>query len=131
MIVGIGIDTVDIRRFSQWHTYDEDRLKKILSPEEIAYCKANLNLSAQRFAARFAAREAFFKAWVSAFPDHYIPFLTLCRAITLTRGPHHEPKITVNWPLLGFKQPHATALVSLTHTSTIATASIFLKKNSI
>ncbi len=131
MIVGIGIDTVDTNRFSGWHTYEEVRLKKILSPEEIAYCKSNSHLSAQRFAVRFAAREAFFKAWVSAFPDHYIPFLTLCRAITVIRGPHNEPKITINWPFLGFKQPHASALLSLSHTSTTASAIIFIQKNSI
>jgi len=128
MITGIGIDTVEIKRFSSWHTYSHSQLQRILSPAEITYCMQSIPLSPQRFAARFATREAFFKAWVTAFPEHYRPFLTMCRAISIAHGPHHEPQLFINWPLLGFKQPLCTALVSITHTKELATAIAYIQK---
>lgn len=127
MIVGLGIDSVEIERFTAWHTYPEIQLRKILSAEEIAYCKQNKLLSAQRFAVRFAAREAFFKAWNSAAPENYIPFLTCCRSLTLTHNTNGAPLLQINWKILGSDTPLFTPLISLTHTTTTATACIFLQ----
>ena len=62
MIIGIGIDAVAIDRFNTWHTYPQEKLLRIFSEQEISYCLNNKQKSAERFAARFAAREAFFKA---------------------------------------------------------------------
>jgi phosphopantetheine--protein transferase-like protein len=78
MIIGSGIDTIEIDRFSQWHTYSRQKLRRIFSPEEIDYCLANPQKSAERFAVRFAAREAFYKALSYAYPDYNFPFLTVC-----------------------------------------------------
>ena len=128
MIMGLGIDSVDIERFSKWHTYSSAQLRKILSSQEIEYCKQSKLLSAQRFAVRFAVREAFFKAWNSALPENYIPFLTCCRSLSLTRNTHNAPLLHVDWEVLGSTTPLFTPLVSLTHTTSIATACIFLKK---
>lgn len=128
MIIGLGIDTVDIARFSQWHTYSAKQLQKILSPEEIDYCMAISQLASQRFAIRFAAREAFFKAWNSAFPENYIPFLTCCKSLAIRSGKNGEPMIAINWKLLGHTQPLFSSLISLTHTSSVATACILLQK---
>jgi phosphopantetheine--protein transferase-like protein len=127
MIMGLGIDSVDIQRFSEWHTYSSAQLRRILSNQEIEHCKQNKLLSAQRFAARFAIREAFFKAWNSALPENYIPFLTCCRSLSLTRNRHNAPLLQIDWAILGNNAPLFTPLVSLTHTASIATACIFLK----
>ncbi len=127
MIMGLGIDSVDIQRFSEWHRYNSTQLRKILSSQEIEYCKQNKLLSAQRFAVRFAVREAFFKAWNSAFPEDYIPFLTCCRSLSLMRNTHNAPLLQVDWAVLGSNIPLFIPLVSLTHTASIATACIFLK----
>ncbi len=126
MIFGLGIDTVEIQRFAQWHAYSSAQLRRILSSPEITYCKQSQLLSSQRFAVRFAVREAFFKAWNSAFPDHYIPFLTCCRSLTLTRNIHNAPQLEIDWAVLGLNTPRFTPLISLTHTSSLATACIFL-----
>ncbi len=128
MIIGLGIDSVDIHRFSNWHSYPIPQLKKILSRDEIDYCMQNKLLSAQRFAVRFATREAFFKAWHTAFPKPYIPFLTCCRGISLSRTAHNAPLLEINWTLFGSKKPLCTALISVTHTPTVATACVFLQK---
>ncbi|EKD48706.1 MAG: hypothetical protein ACD_64C00176G0003 [uncultured bacterium] len=127
MITGIGIDAVEIERFAAWHTYPEKQLLKILSAEEIAYCKENPRLSAQRFAVRFATREAFFKAWNSAAPEQYIPFLTCCRSLTLKHNSNGAPLLHINWHILGFNSPLFFPLITLTHTNTTAIASVVLQ----
>ncbi len=63
MIVGIGVDNVDIQRIAATlEQYGEQFEKKIFTPEEIAYCRWTPSRTAERYAARFAAREAFAKA---------------------------------------------------------------------
>ncbi|MBI4366993.1 MAG: holo-ACP synthase [Deltaproteobacteria bacterium] len=62
MILGIGIDIVDVRRIEgiifRWQ---ERFLRRIFTDREIKYCNNKKN-PAQRFATRFAAKEAFVKA---------------------------------------------------------------------
>jgi holo-[acyl-carrier protein] synthase len=122
-IQGIGIDAVEIARFAHWHTYSDSKMSRIFSAEEITYCRACPAKSAERFAARFAAREALYKALCQAYPDQKWLFLTLCKQVTITHGPHGQPEITVDWlktaPLTD-KTP--LILLSLTHTDTLAMA---------
>ena len=129
MIVGIGIDTIEIKRFAQWHTWDDRRLVRVFSQVEIDYCKASTAQSAQRFAVRFAAREALFKALFVAFAPHKIPFLSLCRATTITRTP--APLLAINWQLIHLEtHPLARSLrthLSLSHSHTQATAFVVLE----
>lgn len=127
MIVGLGIDSVEIERFADWHTYPEQQLRKILSASEIEYCKDNPLLSAQRFAVRFAVREAFFKVFNSSAPQNYVPFLTCCKSLTLTHTPQGAPLLHIDWKLLGVSTPSCSPLVSLTHTRTTATACVLLQ----
>ena len=62
MIIGIGLDIVDIARVeSLLERHDERALERLFSPEEIRYCTAQKK-PAMHFAARFAAREACSKA---------------------------------------------------------------------
>lgn len=62
MIVGVGIDTVSIGRIAGLiEKYGQRFLKKIFTEDEIAKGLGRRD-AAQYFAARFAAREAFFKA---------------------------------------------------------------------
>ncbi len=125
MIIGLGIDAVEIDRFKHWHTFSHKQLTRIFSPEEISYCLQHL--SAQRFAARFATREAFFKAWNAAYPNHYVPLLTTCKAISLTHDKHNTPILTIHWNLLPNVLQQTKPLISLTHTRTTATACVILR----
>ena len=62
MIVGIGIDIVDIRRLRRALERQGDRfLMRVFTAAERDYCRAHRD-AAPYFAARFAAKEALFKA---------------------------------------------------------------------
>lgn len=62
MILGIGIDIVDVRRIeSIIFRWQERFLKRIFTDLEIRYCNNKKN-PAQRFATRYAAKEAYIKA---------------------------------------------------------------------
>lgn len=62
MIIGIGIDIVDVKRFETIiYRWQHKFLKRIFTDSEIRYCNTKKH-PAQRFATRFAAKEAFIKA---------------------------------------------------------------------
>ena len=62
MIYGTGIDIVDISRFERFVAENNSLLfKRLFTVAEIEYCSARKR-SAQHFALRFAAKEAFLKA---------------------------------------------------------------------
>lgn len=123
MIVGIGIDSIEIARFAQWHTYSQKQLLRIFSHEEIEYCLSNTAKSAERFAVRFAAREALFKAYSVGQPGHKIPFLKFCKAVTISKK-NGIPFIKIEPQII---MASYTILISLTHTATIATAFAILE----
>ncbi len=60
MILGIGIDIIEVARISK-SIQRKGFKEKIFSKLEIDYCEKKANM-AERFAARFAAKEAFLKA---------------------------------------------------------------------
>lgn len=60
MILGIGTDIVEVARIAKSIETIEFR-EKIFSAIEIAYCETKTH-KAESYAARFAAKEAFFKA---------------------------------------------------------------------
>ena len=129
MILGIGIDSVDIKRFENWSAYSPQQLRRIFSEQEIAYCLQNPAKSAERFAVRFAAREALFKALSMYQPNHTIPFLTLCRLVKVEKNSNHSPYLVADWNQITVQWtiPPIQVLLSLTHTHQIATAFVILQ----
>ena len=100
MIIGLGLDLVEIDRFKGWENYQTSTLQKIFSLEEIAHCRALLIKSPERFAARFAAKEALYKALSPhALPGKSIPFLTLCQYSSISSTPT-GPQLVVSWTKL-------------------------------
>lgn len=62
MIVGTGVDLADTRRIRECiERFGARFLERVYTPAEIAYCERFKN-RAERYAARFAAKEAAFKA---------------------------------------------------------------------
>ena len=62
MIIGIGIDVVDLERFEKTLArYGRRIINRLYTPQEQAYC-TRLVSSVQEYAVRFAAKEAFLKA---------------------------------------------------------------------
>ncbi len=133
MIVGIGVDAVDIVRFIPWTSYSHKRLHRIFSASELDYCFSVPTCTTQRLAVRFAAREAFFKALSSSDPHHVVPFLTICRSIVVEKTPSGAPYLKIDWPLLqqaGLTlNGHSTRVhISLTHTRSSAIAWVMIIK---
>jgi holo-[acyl-carrier protein] synthase len=62
MIVGTGVDIVETERIAQaFERHGERFSRRLYTPGEIDYCERFKN-KAERYAARFAAKEAAFKA---------------------------------------------------------------------
>jgi holo-[acyl-carrier protein] synthase len=61
MIVGIGIDLIEVDRVKKTMAQHPRFLDRVFTPEEVRYSQGKRN-AAQHLAARFAAKEAFFKA---------------------------------------------------------------------
>lgn len=121
MIIAIGIDSVDIQRFKQWHTYNDQQLLKLFTPQEIAYCLQEKTCTAQRFAARFAVKEAAFKAFCAA-TSKKPPFFSFCKTVEVTNIPC--PQATISYDGL----PRCIIHCSITHTQQTATAVIIFEK---
>ena len=63
MILGVGIDIIEVARIhASYERFGERFLKRILHPNEIAYCLSH-KMPAPFLAARFAAKEAISKAF--------------------------------------------------------------------
>ncbi len=60
MILGIGTDIAEVHRIAKSIT-NISFMEKVFSKAEIAYCETKAN-KAESYTARFAAKEAFFKA---------------------------------------------------------------------
>jgi holo-[acyl-carrier protein] synthase len=60
MLLGLGVDLMDVARMER-QSREGGFVEGLFTPREIAYCAAR-HSPAQHFAARFAAKEAFFKA---------------------------------------------------------------------
>jgi len=61
MIFGIGTDIIEVDRIRKELAKNSGLKEKIFTASEISYCESKHD-RAQHFAARFAAKEAFFKA---------------------------------------------------------------------
>ena len=119
MILGIGIDSIEIMRFAHWHTYSHAQLQRVFSVNEITYCLQAPQKSAERFAARFAAREALWKALCQANPQHPKAFLTFCRKVEVAHCSRGVPYFIIDEKYVGTQ---TKILLSLTHTGNTATA---------
>ena len=62
MIIGLGVDIAEVTRVREAiERHGERFLNRVFTPLEIAYCRRHKNCD-ERFAARFAAKEAGMKA---------------------------------------------------------------------
>ncbi len=123
-IVGIGTDLADVERIEQSITRYGDRfVRRVYTPEEIAYVATKANRF-ERYAARFAAKEAGMKAlgtgWSGGirWQDLEVNNLHSGRPTLTLHGKAAEYATT-----LGARHIH----LSLTHTPTMAMAVVILE----
>ena len=119
MTLGVGIDLCDIARMERELAREGGGFRdEVFSPAEIAYCEA-MQRPAMHFAARFAAKEAVFKALTAAGVSG-----ATWRDVEIERGPSGEPRVALHGAVgraAGERGVGAVA-VSLTHTRELAAA---------
>ena len=72
MIVKCGIDIIVVERVKECiETLGDNFINKIFTKAEIEYCNSKNNMKYQHFAARFAAKEAIFKAISTILENKY------------------------------------------------------------
>ncbi|MGA7512398.1 MAG: holo-[acyl-carrier-protein] synthase [Candidatus Sulfotelmatobacter sp.] len=124
MIIGTGIDIAEVPRIRQSIARFGDRfLQRVYTEGEIRYCDSKAN-RAERYAARFAAKEAAMKALGTGW-SHGVRW----RDCEVTRLPGGRPTITFHGTAseiaarLGVKH----AALSLSHTAEQAIAQVILE----
>ena len=124
MLVGTGIDLIEIERIAHSiERYGDRFLHRIFTDHEIAYCSRKRS-SAESFAARFAAKEAGAKALGTG----------ISRGVTwnefqVERKPGGRPTLQLRGraALLASELGVKTISLSLTHTATLAMASVMME----
>jgi len=72
MQIKTGIDIMEVNRIKEAiQDLDEKFLKRVYTNYEIEYCNSKNNMKYQHFAARFAAKEAVFKAISNKLKSKY------------------------------------------------------------
>ena len=124
MILGTGIDLVEVERIERsLSVYGERFLERVFTPAEREYCDRHKN-RAERYAARFAAKEAGMKALGTGWRRGI-----RWRDLEVARRPGGRP--TLNFA--GAAAQMAAHLrvrnvaLSLTHTATQAMAEVILE----
>ena len=127
MIVGIGSDMAEVPRLRQAiERHGERFLERVFTPLEISYCRAHRN-SDERFAARFAAKEAAMKALGTGWRKG-----VTWRDIEVSNASSGQPRLTFTGKAkeifqgLGGTHIH----LSLTHTADHALAHVIIEGNS-
>jgi holo-[acyl-carrier protein] synthase len=124
MIVGTGIDIAEVSRIRKALERFGDRfLQRVFTPAEILYCDSKAN-RAQRYAARFAAKEAAMKAIGTGW-NHGVRW----RDCEVTRLPGGRPTLTFHGKAAEFAARLGVkhAALSLSHTAEQAIAQVILE----
>lgn len=137
MIVGIGTDIVAVKRFESWQEFPEERLQRIFTQHELEYSRHfQGGYALERLAARFAAKEAFYKAFSSFIFRQELAIktpalLVLAPLIEIKNNASGVPDLYVNWVCLcekiGYEIPAVTVHLSLSHEKDYALAFVVLQ----
>jgi holo-[acyl-carrier protein] synthase len=124
MIAGLGTDLIEVERIANSINKESGFREMIFSKNEIAYCESKAN-KFECYAARFAAKEAFFKALGTGWPEG-----TNFNEVEIIHDDKGKPEIS----LLGQTQITLAPwginkiLVSLSHVKAMASAVVIIEK---
>ena len=124
MIVGTGIDAVEIERIEQAiDRYGQKFLNRVYTAGEQEYCQRKRS-SAESFAGRFAAKEAGAKALGTGI-SHGVTWTEI--EVVRERGGRPTMKFHGRAAEIAARLGVGSASLSLTHTKTLAMASVVLE----
>ncbi|MEO5892552.1 MAG: holo-ACP synthase [Ferruginibacter sp.] len=124
MIAGLGMDMIEVERVASKIARESGFRELVFSKKEIEYCEAKANRF-EHYAARFAAKEAFFKALGTGWLNG-----TAFNEIEITNDEKGKPVLV----LTGETSRTVAAMkytnisVSLTHLKTIASAVVIIEQ---
>jgi holo-[acyl-carrier protein] synthase len=124
MTSGVGIDMIEVERIAKKINKESGFRELVFSKAEIAYCEKKKN-KFEHYAARFAAKEAFFKALGTGWAEN-----TLFNEVEIINNKEGKPGITLSGVTketinkMGVKN----VLVSLSHIKSIASAVVIIEK---
>lgn len=124
MITGVGIDMIEVARMESRIANGNGFKELIFSADEIEYCEAQKNRY-EHYAARFAAKEAFFKALGTGWAEG-----TLFNEIEVTHNENGKPFFNFYGKTLDTLTAMQTGSisVSLTHLKSVASAIVIIEK---
>lgn len=118
-VVGVGVDLCEVDRLRRAMARTPGLRDRVFTTAEQAYCDRRKN-SGERYAARFAAKEAVLKALGAG--------LGACalRHIEVVSEPSGAPRLVLHRSAAKLADEHGVVswLVSLTHTSSLAQATV-------
>ena len=120
MIWGIGTDIVECARIARFmENYEEKVSDRIFTAREEAYCRSHKKGWVERFAGRFAAKEAVFKA----FGTGYRKGMSFAD-IEIINEADGRPVVKLHQQALSFAQSSGIGeiLISISHCKAYATA---------
>ncbi len=124
MIAGLGIDMIEVDRIAEKINKESGFRELLFSANEITYCESKTN-KFEYYAARFAAKEAFYKALGTGWLEG-----TAFNEIEIVHTASGKPEFNFTGPtttvidLLEF----STISVSLTHLKATASAVVIIEK---
>jgi holo-[acyl-carrier protein] synthase len=124
MILGIGVDLCEVDRIEAAIARHGERfLTRIYTPAERAYCESKTNRT-ERFAGRFAAKEAAMKALGTGWRRG-----VAWRDFEVARAASGQPVIVLHGVAreIADKQGVKRALVSITHVKSMAMAQVVME----
>jgi holo-[acyl-carrier protein] synthase len=126
MIVGTGIDIAEVGRIANSIArFGRRFIERIFTAEEIRYCESKAN-KAERYAGRFAAKEAAMKAIGTGW-NHGVTW----RDVEVRRAPGSRPTMVFHNRAEEFfrKLGAVRAHLSITHTKDSAMAQVILESD--
>ena len=124
MIAGLGTDIIEVERVAYKIGKDAGFRELVFSQREIDYCESKAN-KFEHYAARFAAKEAFFKALGTGWLNG-----TAFNEVEIAHDEKGKPEVN----LLGETKTTIAGLgyikivVSLSHLKTIASATVIIEQ---
>jgi holo-[acyl-carrier protein] synthase len=122
MIEGIGVDIVEVERMKKTiEEYGDVFLQKVFTPTELTYSRSKKNVH-HHLAARFAAKEAFSKAFATGWSG---PFRW--RDVEVSNDALGKPAITL-YGEMRKQVGDSQILVSISHSDRAVVAVVLIEK---